>query len=929
MSLFNRKNNNNDTQQQQQDDDNSIYSNTSSMMSTSSRMSKIPNAVKSSMKYLVRRSNKNSSKSNNKEVLEQPSSSSTTNKLKRHTSTLVHFGNLFNRQTKDKSVMPTSTTSSTLYQKSIDPSLADIKSKRRNSSVVSLATRFLHTTSNNKDSTLQHHEDDEISSSKPTMESTTTTTGSELLESQVVEEYLVEEQCDSKSEITYKPKREEPWTRQRAKSCQDNKTPMLRQLASKGSSNDLPPPPPQTHGDTLYNTTNKLTTPSMTSDLPFFKGLVTTTLTTLHTRLTNECDRALSSILLVDGQQLPQEQLLSIISDLRKMTEMVNWEAEDQKKQVKDQLNDIEQAVTHEKLTIISVRDHVSTMKQLMNQCICQYYKVVEKAMVIPAKGYKIEGKNKYADDLVIIEKDPVDYSTWTIDHKDPNAHWYRTYFMDAADRVVTFFGYHPTTGDPIIISIKVEENTSTSTNRQFRIIYRTKKDQDQRKVILDSFLLNAPTNTSAEEEGDKEEIEDTTWKSIIESTFSIPYHQFQKMSGDTLISSGLQDDLLRLDENSLHIRYKFGVLLVKEGQTKEEEWFSNESNPEFESFLDIIGKRVNLEGYTGWAAGLDTKSGDSGEYTYTNVWNENILAYHVSTLIPSRPGDKQQIQRKRHIGNDIVCIVFVQGNQPFNPAAIKSQFLHVFIVVHGEVCNNNVKSWRVEIVSIKDVPTFGPPLPQVFYDPKELEQFLLAKLVNAEYAAFKSPKFSIPMNRAREGIFSNLVERGCKILSATPNDTISMTGSSSATAASGSSSSSSTSASSPRKLLFHTKSASTSSSSQSSTSGGVIPSPSKSSQAIREIGRRRSAQDLAALDDTKKTFGGKKFNEGLTKTSTTTTTSTITTRSHSEQDLLRMTQGNSNNGKSNTGFRHRAHHLLSSIPRFTNNSSNSSSSTS
>lgn len=142
---------------------------------------------------------------------------------------------------------------------------------------------------------------------------------------------------------------------------------MLRQLASKGSSTELPPPQPPLllqqqggGGDTLFNTNNKLTTtPSLTSDLPFFKGLVTTTLTTLHTRLTNECDRALSSILLVDGQQLPQEQLLSIISDLRKMTEMVNWELEDEKKQVKDQLNDIEQAVTHEKLTIISVRDHV------------------------------------------------------------------------------------------------------------------------------------------------------------------------------------------------------------------------------------------------------------------------------------------------------------------------------------------------------------------------------------------------------------------------------------------------------------------------------------------------------------------------------------------------------------------------------------------
>lgn len=43
---------------------------------------------------------------------------------------------------------------------------------------------------------------------------------------------------------------------------------------------------------------------------------------------------------------------------------------------------------------------------------------------------------------------------------------------------------------------------------------------------------------------------------------------------------------------------------------------------------------------------------GDSGEFTYTNIWKDNVLAYHVSTLIPSKLGDKQQIQRKRHIGN-------------------------------------------------------------------------------------------------------------------------------------------------------------------------------------------------------------------------------------------------------------------------------------
>lgn len=32
---------------------------------------------------------------------------------------------------------------------------------------------------------------------------------------------------------------------------------------------------------------------------------------------------------------------------------------------------------------------------------------------------------------------------------------------------------------------------------------------------------------------------------------------------------------------------------------------------------------------------------------------------FHVSTFLPYTVGDTQQLQRKRHIGNDIVAIVF------------------------------------------------------------------------------------------------------------------------------------------------------------------------------------------------------------------------------------------------------------------------------
>lgn len=43
----------------------------------------------------------------------------------------------------------------------------------------------------------------------------------------------------------------------------------------------------------------------------------------------------------------------------------------------------------------------------------------------------------------------------------------------------------------------------------------------------------------------------------------------------------------------------------------------------------------------------------------------------------------------------DIVCIVFMEGkNQKIDPNSIRSKFLHVFIIVHLEVVNNQ-DLWR------------------------------------------------------------------------------------------------------------------------------------------------------------------------------------------------------------------------------------------
>lgn len=57
---------------------------------------------------------------------------------------------------------------------------------------------------------------------------------------------------------------------------------------------------------------------------------------------------------------------------------------------------------------------------------------------------------------------------------------------------------------------------------------------------------------------------------------------------------------------------------------------------------------------------------------------------FHVSTLLPHDAVNPQQLERKRHLGNDIVVIVFKEGDQLYDPNCIKSEFnrIQYFITV-------------------------------------------------------------------------------------------------------------------------------------------------------------------------------------------------------------------------------------------------------
>ena len=105
--------------------------------------------------------------------------------------------------------------------------------------------------------------------------------------------------------------------------------------------------------------------------------------------------------------------------------------------------------------------------------------------------------------------------------------------------------------------------------------------------------------------------------------------------------------------------------------------------SPEYEEFLEFLGEKIQLKGWDKYRGGLDVKSkvffytnfgvslssitsaplinkdDTTGTHSIYTVHCGLSIMFHVATMIPFTAGDEQQVERKRHLGNDIVVIVF------------------------------------------------------------------------------------------------------------------------------------------------------------------------------------------------------------------------------------------------------------------------------
>ncbi|CAI2170854.1 12338_t:CDS:2 [Funneliformis geosporum] len=348
-------------------------------------------------------------------------------------------------------------------------------------------------------------------------------------------------------------------------------------------------------------------------------------------------------------------------------------------------------------------------------------------------------------------------YIEYPIEHVDVEAIWYRKYFIQ--NQHPTFVGITESYGT-VIISLMLDGKTINN-NRDniywYRYILRKKELPDDRGV-----LAGPPPSP----------LNDPPWDVLLRM---ISRELVQPRIKKLITTRELSEKLLALDEDRLQTTYKVGVLYCAPSQTTEEEWFSNTSTSRtFSDFLGILGKLVKLSEFEGFSGGLDTKSNETGEYSvYDDETLKNYeIMYHVSTMLPYETANKYQITRKRHIGNDIVCIIFQDVSKPFLPSSIRSQFLQVYVIVspvefqldddeYGWRTSNRV-GYRVEIVCKDGVPYFGPSLPNppIFYDPISLRQFLVAIIINGQNAAWKTPKLSEPFQRARGGIIQDIANK-------------------------------------------------------------------------------------------------------------------------------------------------------------------------
>lgn len=275
----------------------------------------------------------------------------------------------------------------------------------------------------------------------------------------------------------------------------------------------------------------------------------------------------------------------------------------------------------------------------------------------------------------------------------------------------------------------------------------------------------------------------------------------------ETVKGSALTDELAHMEDRILIKAYRVGVVYSGLSVDENTMFSNNEPSEGFKTFMGWLGKHIKLKGWKGFKGGLDVEHNTTGTHSYFTDAHGFDIMFHTSTELPLSTVNPQQVERKRHIGNDVVVIIYQDGPtaKPFQATSIASKFNHVYIIVQAitgdeagqgsdapptsararrvaarkskraveveveAVAPSSPRSraaggklqYRVAVVSKHGVKMHGPVLPDpehVYNLDDNFRQFLLTKIINAERAAYYAPGFA--QTRTRRLWLKSLLEK-------------------------------------------------------------------------------------------------------------------------------------------------------------------------
>eukprot|EP01133_Synstelium_polycarpum_P001542 gene1542-1802_t len=200
----------------------------------------------------------------------------------------------------------------------------------------------------------------------------------------------------------------------------------------------------------------------------------------------------------------------------------------------------------------------------------------------------------------------------YLLEEYENEIHHYTDSFLNNKHKNFVSIDHTPTTG-PVIISIKKEAEKMVSKHKKKKAIDKTAPANQSQQQLNVSIFERKYKVIIRTQEGEDRFYLSRGGKSTPNELLTTIKSFFLPLANLTLKKIKTNQETKKMlqywEDAQITKEYKFGILYRKKDQFTENEMFSNtEASEQYHEFLEFIGKKIELKGWTQFKGGLDVK---------------------------------------------------------------------------------------------------------------------------------------------------------------------------------------------------------------------------------------------------------------------------------------------------------------------------------